>query len=210
MLGVTFGSKHSYDDFGLFLASTVIGAPEPVRYQIEVPGMDGVLDLTDSITPSVRYRNRIMTYTFNTIGHTNWQAKMRDIASYLQGQRLHVVDDSDDGYYWDGICTIISQSSDMALGTIVVQVDAKPFKLKANETIKSRNGSGTLDCVNGRMEVTPEITTTASATILFNGRSFSVGAGTHKIADIVLTEGSNILTITSTGTTTVRYREGAL
>lgn len=210
MIGVTFGQKHSYDDFRLILESTQIGAPEPVRYLIDVPGRNGLLDLTDVITPNVRYRNRIISYNFNTIGHVNWQEKMREVASYLHGKKLRVIDDSDPEWFWEGVCTVAEQSSIGALGTLMIQVDAYPFKLKTTETTKSITRSGTLNATNGRMEVTPEITNTASATIAWGTKSVTLNAGTHKVSDIVLKEGDNTFTITSTGTTTFRYREGAL
>ena len=50
MIGVTFGDKHSFDDFGIYLTSKTINPPEPQTNTISVPLRDGSIDLTESLT----------------------------------------------------------------------------------------------------------------------------------------------------------------
>ena len=45
MQTVTFGTKNSYDDFGLILTDKNIGFPEPKLEEGDVIGADGVIDL---------------------------------------------------------------------------------------------------------------------------------------------------------------------
>ena len=47
--GVTFGIKHSYEDFGLILSSKEIGLPTPKTESVSVIGRNGNLDLTDAL-----------------------------------------------------------------------------------------------------------------------------------------------------------------
>lgn len=47
MKGVTFGTYHSYDDFNLLLTSKEVAAPKVKTIEIDVPGADGALDLTE-------------------------------------------------------------------------------------------------------------------------------------------------------------------
>ena len=47
MKGVRFGDYHSYNDFSLILTSKTIGTPTPKTETIDIPGGDGVLDLTE-------------------------------------------------------------------------------------------------------------------------------------------------------------------
>lgn len=67
MNGVKFGSKHSYDDWGLILKSRpVISPPSPKTIYIDVPGADGIIDLTESMTGEVKFNNRTITFEFNS------------------------------------------------------------------------------------------------------------------------------------------------
>lgn len=47
MKGITFGTYHSYDDFNLLLTSKEVAAPKVKTIEIDVPGADGALDLTE-------------------------------------------------------------------------------------------------------------------------------------------------------------------
>ncbi len=211
MIGITFGYKHSYDDFGLILTEVSIGLPEPRRYTVDIPGKNGLLDMTEAITPVIRYKHRPIKFTFEMKGDKyEWDEALSEISGYLHGQRLQVIQDTDPDYYWDAFCKVDSFSAKKRLGKFVVSCDCYPFKLKLDETVKSITRSGTLNCPNGRMSTTPVVTTTAPATLSFGGETVTVAAGTRRIIEFQFTEGDNIVTVNSTGTTTFTYREGAL
>lgn len=57
MKGVSFGDFHSYRDFSLILSQKTIGTPSPKTEAIDIPGGDGVLDLTEFFG-EVKYNNR--------------------------------------------------------------------------------------------------------------------------------------------------------
>ena len=46
MQTVTFGTKNSYDDFGLILTDKNIGFPEPKLEEVDVIGADGIIELS--------------------------------------------------------------------------------------------------------------------------------------------------------------------
>ena len=59
--GVIFGDNHSYRDWGLVTKTRpVIGSPEPKTIYIDIPEADGQLDLTESLTGEVKFKNRQM------------------------------------------------------------------------------------------------------------------------------------------------------
>ena len=66
MKGIKFGDYHSYDDFSLILTSKTIGTPTPKTEIIDIPGGDGVLDLTEFFG-EVKYNNRQLSFEFSTI-----------------------------------------------------------------------------------------------------------------------------------------------
>lgn len=210
--GVTFGNKHSYDDYSLILTEYDIGTPEARRYLAEVPGRNGILDMTGSLTPRITYGNRQLQFAFTwKSSPETYEAELQKIINDIHGQQLHVVLDTDQDHYFDAFLTVDSSTfSGKQKATVVITGDAYPYRLENTETVKTLTGSGTLACENDRMEVIPEITVTAETTIVFGTVSATLAAGTHKVADIELAEGDNELEITGSGTTTIRYRQGRL
>ena len=64
MKGVTFGTHHS-NDYGLILSRKYIESPKPKLEIIDLPGADGVLDMTDYFG-DVKYENRELKFEFST------------------------------------------------------------------------------------------------------------------------------------------------
>lgn len=61
MKGIKFGTYHTYDDFNMILSEKRIGSPSPKIETIDVPGGDGVLDLTEYFG-DVKYGNRNLSF----------------------------------------------------------------------------------------------------------------------------------------------------
>ena len=94
MNGVMIGEKHSYRDFGLILSSKVISPPEPQTKFVAVPLRDGSLDLTESLTGDVRFKDRKITMTFTVIDPVNmWSARVSEIENHLHGKRFRIIFD---------------------------------------------------------------------------------------------------------------------
>ena len=209
MNGITFGTKHSYNNWGIILEDTSITPPQPKRYVVDVPARNGLLDLTAELTPNIRYANRTIAYKFR-VKAGGWDDLLSGIYADIHGRTMDVKSDWDPNWHWHGFVTVNSFSSDKRTGVLVINVDADPFKLANTQTSVSRSGNGTLSCTCDRMEVTPTITNTTQATIVFGDVSVTLAAGTHIVNEFIFTSGTNTLTITSTGTTTVKYTNGRL
>lgn len=209
MLGISFGSKHSYNDWGVILEDTQIAPPQPKRYTVSVAGRNGLLDLTPELTPIIRFESRTLTFNFR-VKAGDWSTLMSKILGDIHGRTLNVVSDLDPSWYWHGFCQVDSFSSDERTGALVITVEADPFKLSNTVTTYTQSGNGTITAVVDRMEVIPTITVTAETTIVYGDISVTLSAGTHKVENLQLVEGSNALVITSTGTTTITYTNGRL
>lgn len=209
MLGVTFGNKHSYNDWGVILEDTHVDPPLPKRYVVDVPARNGLLDLTPELTPIVRFEQRTLTFTFR-VKAGDWSTLLSTIYGDIHGQTLDVVSDLDPNWHWHGCVTVDDFSSDERTGVLVINVEADPFKLANTQTTVTRNGSGSLACTCDRMEVTPTITVTSNTTITFGSISVALSSGTHVVNEIIFTPGSNTLTASGSGRTTVTYTNGRL
>ena len=72
--GVTFGTNHSYKAWGLKLKEIKIGLPEVKTSYVEVPGMNGSLDLTEATFGGVTYGMRTLEFSFDArnCSYTDW------------------------------------------------------------------------------------------------------------------------------------------
>lgn len=213
MQGVTFGTYHSFNDWGLVLSHKEIASPEPKIKQIEVEGGDGVLDYTEFFG-DVTYNNREMNFTFakRIASQAEFLSLFSSVQDAVHGKRLEIVIDDDPTHFYTGRVTVSEWGYEKNIAAITITVDADPYKLEATETTVSRNVSGTasITLVNGRKRVVPTITTTATMTLSWGEYQKTVSAGTFKIPELELKNGNNTVTVTGTGTITFKYRKGGL
>lgn len=206
--GVSFKSvnssttKHSFKDFGVILTSQNIAPPTPKTYTVNIEGMDGSLDLSESFG-GIKYGNRILKFSFELIEKIDsWQARMKAIASFLHGQKMRITTWSDPDFYYVGRCSIDEYNSSSRLGKIVISCDCEPFKYKQNITIFNLiSGPNTVN--NSRMTAFADLTNSVEITI--NSKVYS--PGTHLRA-IKLIGGAN--TLISSDSATLTFQEGEI
>lgn len=131
MHGVTFGTKHSYNTWGLWLKSRpVISPPTPKTKLIQVPGSNTVIDLTESLTGGeVKYEPREIRCEFCVIsGRSNWPSVYSYLLNTLHGKRMQIIMDDDPGYYYEGRVSVDQWESDEATATIVITAEVNPYK----------------------------------------------------------------------------------
>ena len=130
MLGVTFGKKHTYREWGLLLKSyPYISPPEPKTKLIEVPRSDTVIDLTESLTGKVHYGMRSGTFEFTVIdGRSKWPAVYSAIMNELHGRKVQIIMDDDPNYYYLGRVVVDEWESDKKTATIVLHAEVEPYK----------------------------------------------------------------------------------
>lgn len=214
--GTNFGGWHSHRDLNLIQQSVDVQPAPPKTNLVSVPGADGSKDLSTQPAGRVVFGDRKITWTFALYPGENWDQKHQQVSNALNGLACDITLDSDPGYYYQGRLTVKKYKVDGLLRQITIEAVCKPYKLKAIETKVTSSLTSTartLALVNERKQVIPTITVTAVTTLVWQGRSIKVAAGTHKIADIVLQPGANLLDAfvdSGTGTITVTYQEGAL
>ena len=101
---VIFGSKNSYADWHLVPDSRpLVVMPEPKTMMVEVPGANGVLDLSESLTKYPIYGNREGSFNFHVLsGYENWHVLYNKIATYLHGKVRNVILEDDPDFYYVG------------------------------------------------------------------------------------------------------------
>ena len=199
----------AYDEWKIVLTSVENTLPEPKTITVDIKGSDGLLDLSEAASGDVRYTNRKLKLTFELLNVNNYDKLMTDIGNAIHGRMVKVQLTSDDNYYYEGRATISKWECRKRKGTIVVDVDAYPFKINVRDIVRtftiSSDGSISLN-VETRKIIVPELEVTGSLTL--NGVSLT--AGKQKYPEIVLKNGTNTFTVSGTGTVKFIYRAEVL
>lgn len=215
MKGVYFGEIHSYKDLNLILAPFTPAPAVPQTNFLQVPGRDGLLDLTEA-HGEVKYDSRDFEFLFtiNPSDEMTFDEKVSQVSNALNGRQFRITLDRDPDYYWLGRCVVDRYAQNKVIGQVSVKATVNPYKLKQNATVLTvalSSSEQTVILKNGRMAVVPLIECTADNTsITFGNTTIKLNAGTHKVLNIRLVEGDNVLKVSGTGTATFTWQEGEL
>lgn len=236
MNGVTFGTKHSFRDWGLYLRKRpIISPPSPKTVYIDVPGSDGSLDLTESLTGDVKYENRKIKCEFWVLqDRVKWSNIYSEILDYLHGQQMRIIFDEDPTYYYTGRVQVNEWESDQTTSKIVIEGLVEPYK---NELFGSLDDwewnpfnfetgiirdyseltvDGELSFIieGNRKPVVPSFIVNSDdgsgMTVTFNSVTYNLIDGTNRVINIKITNGTNTLVFKGNGTVSINYRGGRL
>ena len=227
-------SKHTWNDWKLVPTSRpLFNSPEVKTVQISIPGFDGVLDLTESLTGEIHYENRKGSIEFQVENKDRWYVVYSDILDYLHGSQMKVILDDDPSYYYVGRFEVNSWKSQPNHSIIVIEYNVEPYKMERFSSLedwywdsfdfetgiireyKDIEVNGTLEfqiqC--RRKSVVPSFYVSADVSglsVSFNGNVYALPNGTSRVLNINLKEGLNILKFTGTGKVSIDYRGGRL
>ena len=206
MQTVTFGTKNSYDDFGLILTDKDIGFPEPKLEEVDVIGADGVIDLSEVLNDDIKYKTRKLQFTFTVLKGSKYWA-----------------------YYYTGRSKINSFKTSKRLCTITIDAECEPYRLDINgngekwlwDTFSFQNGFIRVNAVtvngslqvnlqNQRKIVSPTFTCSTAMTVTFDGVTYNLPKGKTQVLGIRLQYGTNYVTFKGKGTVKIEYQGGAL
>ena len=128
--GVRFDSIHSLTDLGLWTINRPdTGSPAPKLNTIEVPGMNGTLDMTKVNAGGVKYANRQMVFEFGSMCNISDQAGAEAlIMNALHGKYFSEIElDENPGWHFSGRCTVKFSEIKSWRFKAIVRVDAYPF-----------------------------------------------------------------------------------
>lgn len=230
---ITIGTKNTWDDWHLIPASRPLFNPPPVKTNyIEVPGGDGILDLSIALTGRPTYGNRTGSWDFYVQnGYTDWTALYSEIMVYLHGQNFQAILEDDPAYYYEGRFNVNQWRSEKDYSRIVIDYNVGPYKRDVagsgdrwlwdpfnfeTGVIRSYknlivSGTLTVDVIGDMLEVTPIITSTVSGMkVTFEGRTYTLNRGANDIQTMVVHSGVNQMTFTGNGKVTIQITGGRL
>ena len=213
MKGVKFGNYHSWNDFSLILSQKIIGTPSPKTETIDIPGGDGVLDLTDFFG-EVKYNNRNLSFEFSTIvPQSEFMNLFTRVQNALHGQKMQIILDDDAEWYYTGRITVSEWKAEKSVGKLTIDCDCEPFKSRLGDTVIYQAVEGTEATVilpNGIKPAVPIIDITGNINLTFGTNFWALTEGRYELPAVRLVNGDNIILLSGTGTATFTYRERGL
>ena len=213
MKGVTFGTRHSFDDFGLILTSKSLGLPKAKTSTVEVAGADGVIDTSEVLTGEIKFENRVLSFEFvMNDKYEDINDKITEIANYLHGRKMKIILDEDNQHYYYGRCTVNEWLTDRRVGEIAITCDCEPYKYDLYETVINTtvNGETVMNVHGKRRTICPTIQVIGNVSVEIDGESITLYEGNNEILDFYIKEGDNVLIFNGDGMVTLTYRGGEL
>lgn len=214
--------KNTFDDFGLIPTSRpIINPPEPNYSYLEVPGRDGVIDLSETLTGMISFSNRSGSIEFLVPKERNWSELYSELLSFIQGKFKRVILEDDPLYYYEGRLQISSWKSNKNNSTITIQYDLAPFKYETTNAVdgylvSKRNFAGTGAYYYSdeyskvlEMKVNCEASENLDIKVTIDGIVYSCKAGDN-ILPVLQTDGVKSIRVYGTGSVTIMYRKGRL
>lgn len=127
---ITFGDKNTWDDWHILPKERPVFAPPAVKtHYIDIPGGNGSLDLTESLTGYPVYENRKGSFTFRVMNdYGYWADRYSEIMNHLHGKRMNAVLADDDRWFYRGRFTVDDWKSADTWSEITIGYEVEPFK----------------------------------------------------------------------------------
>ena len=140
---ITFGDKNTWDDWKILpVERPVFAPPKPKTTYIDIPGGNGALDLSESLTGYPVFENRTGSFKFRVIndeidqilGETpsvidkDWCERYTEIMEYLHGRVMNAVLADDPNFFYRGRFTVDGWESGDTWSIITIGYNVEPYK----------------------------------------------------------------------------------
>lgn len=210
--GTKFGSIHSVADLRLIQQSVKITPAKPRLNLLDVPGMNGKVDLTEANGVGVTYENRELVWVFALYPGMDWAETRRAVENALNGKAFDIELDEERGWLYHGRVELTDYEVDQVLKRITVRADCNPYKVKTEEStmaVELTEAEQQIVPDFGSMTLIPEITNTDACSLTWAGHTFQMEAGTHQFPEMYVA-GKQSFIVSGTGSLTIKWLEGSL
>lgn len=223
---IILNGKDLYKEYGLILNSYSEKLPTPKVNKIEIPGLDGYLDITEAVIGRTVYGEREITAKFTIIGRRDvTEQTLSKVLNEFHGQKVKIVLPDREGYL-EGRCAMNGKERQPACGTITASFICQPFFYDNTEagdpdwlwdpfsfeqgiiypTSYAISDETKITVPSAPKSSTPTIKSTAYMTLTFKGETYQLKVGENRMTGMVLDNGDNQMTVTGNGTLVFVYR----
>lgn len=227
---VNYGKYNSWEDWHLIPSSRPLFAPPVLKTkELDIPGMDGTLDLTEIVAGRPIYGMRTGSHEFIVADdYWDWVEAYSTIMDILHGQGNYAILSDDPNYFYEGRFAVNQWQSNKEWSTITINYNVKPFKRELLSSMDDWewdpfnfetgiirnwkniqvNGSKTVRLVGGKMPVSPTIVCSAEMEMEYDGVTYFLDQGSNIVAGFKLTDEETDVVFKGNGTVSIEYRGG--
>lgn len=205
---------NTWYDWRFILTAKSITPPEPKTNYVELDGMSGSLDLSESLTGEVAYKDRTITATFWTDNGSfkDRENLLKKIVASLHGKKIKIIEPDDPDHYFYGRVKIKSWTNVLAYAQLSIEATCEPWRYSLYDSDRAItvNSQTAIDLVinnNGVKTLCPVITVTGSVEITYKDVVTALTAGSYKISSLKLYQGANVVSVSGSGSVTFTYKE---
>lgn len=226
-------SKNTWDDWRLIpKIRPVFAPPEMKTHYVELPGGDGIIDLSTLLTDRPTFNNREGNIEFYVdTDYKPWYEIYSEITNYLHGQKVRAALEDEPNYYYEGRFTIDEWASEEQRSIIKFAYNVYPYKFSTRSSMDDWvwdtfnfntdiaasygsirvDGSVALTILGSNMPVIPTINASDSGmSIVYSGTEYTLEKGSNRLGSIVISGGQNEVTLKGNGTISIDFRWGKL
>ena len=192
-----------------------IGAPSVQTRVYNVPGRNGTIDVSESLTGYPVYNNRSLNIELTVYGKTlkEYQGIYDEVYEYCHGRKRDIISPFEPDYHYSGRLAVSAKQEDNFHGTITITGDMYPYALKntITEIDISSESAATREVAlsNAGMPTKLTITTDAEIAIIRRDSRNVYSEGTHVVYAPLLID-SETITVIGEAVATISYQEGKL
>lgn len=227
---VLFDEYNTFSDFNLYVEKLEITEAEIKIETVDIPGADGELDFSYSLTGEAKFKNRKINITCANLKRYFTLQEYSRIQNAIHGKRMQIRLSKDLSFYYVGKVSVSKYEANGLIREVLIECDVEPYKYDLtssdedwlwdpfsfedgiiNET-KDLNVNGELEItiIGRRQKVVPKFVCDNPLQLIFNGTTYNLSSGTSYSPDIEICEGENVLKFVGNGTVTIEYRGGSL
>lgn len=215
----------------------VVNPPSLKTTIVEMPGVDGEIDLSDFLDPYPVYTNRKGSWEFAVKnGFESWNVLYSKIMNYFNYYRgkFNVILQDDLAYRYNGRLSVNQWESNESFSVITIDYDLWPYKDSLNDTSEkwewdifdfetgyindltsiTLSGSGSISIFVGFYDKTKSVdyitTNSSGITMVYLGKSYPLNLGKNYFPDIMLEYGTHTFNFTGNGSVSISYRRERL
>jgi len=209
---VKIGDKWLSADMGWIFSEKSISPPEPNLVLIEIPGTSAVIDLTESLSGDIEYKQRKLGVALiSDDGKKSYYSKFSELANTIHGKKERIIFSDDAGFFWIGRVAVTKADPTFYGQTVEISATVDPYKYEVNpETYSISTFPGDLTIVGNRKHISPVITCSNVGMVSYLENNYPLTAGINRIPEIFFGAGEHVLTFAGSGTTSVDYQGASL
>lgn len=129
--GMYEDGRDTWDDWHLIpVTRPVVNPPSLKTTIVELPGVDGEIDLSDYIDPLPVYTNRKGSWTFAVKnGFKSWDVLYSDIMRFFGRTTFYIILQDDMSYMYKGKLSVNKWESNASFSTIVIDYNVEPYRI---------------------------------------------------------------------------------